>query len=193
MKNMAAMFALMKDKGTNHLDDLTLGLVNAMSYSNSDVEYPDFDDLSKDDGVNPEWFYAVYRGSNEFSEMNAIIQYVSQDTLFDDVAEMILGIGLVEMKHFDKLGDFISALGGNVTQEYNTSHVKYGKNAEEAVRFGIESEEATIQEYNRIAEIVKTVPENKTTKIALQLLAKLIADEQKHLDLFQQWLKENVK
>jgi bacterioferritin (cytochrome b1) len=187
MKNMVKMFALMKDKGTNQLDDLTLGLVNAMKYSNSDVEYPDFEGISPKDGVKPEWFYAVYRGTNGFSEMNAILQYVSQDTMYEEIGEMMLGIAMVEMKHLDKIGDFIKSLGGDIAVPYDTSHVAYGHSAEDAVRLGIEAEMATIDEYNRIAELVKAVPENKTTKTTLQLLAKLIADEQWHIDTFRRW------
>lgn len=189
MKNMTKMFALMRDKGTNQLDDLTLGLVNAMKYSNSDVEYPDFENVSTDEGVKPEWFYAVYRGANGFSEMNAILQYVSQDTMYEEIGEMMLGIALVEMKHLDKIGDFIKSLGGDIAVPYDTSHVAYGTSADDAVRLGIEAETATINEYNRIAELVEALPENKTTKTALQLLAKLIADEQWHIDTFLRWQK----
>ncbi|MCD8260864.1 MAG: hypothetical protein LUD15_04705 [Bacteroides sp.] len=189
--NLKAMHALMKKRGTNQLDDLTTGLVNSMSYSNSDVIYPEFTDVKAGQGVEPEWFYAVYRGANGFSELNAINQYISQEALFDDIGELMLGIALVEMKHMDKLGDFILKLEGKVTQEYNTSHVDYGKTARQAVEFGVRSEQRTVTEYKKIAGKVSALPENKTTEVTLQLLAKLIADEEKHLSLFENWLEEN--
>ncbi|MCD8165345.1 MAG: hypothetical protein LUE93_03995 [Bacteroides sp.] len=189
--NLKAMHALMKKRGTNQLDDLTTGLVNSMSYSNSDVVYPEFTDVKPGQDVKPEWFYVVYRGANGFSELNAINQYISQEAMFDEIGELMLGIALVEMKHMDKLGDFILKLEGKVTQEYNTSHVDYGKTARQAVAFGVESEQRTIAEYKKIAAKVSALPENKTTKVTLQLLAKLIADEEKYLSLFENWLEQN--
>ncbi len=191
MNNSKEMRVLMKQRGTNQLDDLTLGLVNAMKYSRSDVLYPDFGEVKPGEGVEPEWFYEVYRGTNNFSELTAINQYISQEALFDDIGELMMGIALVEMKHMDKLGDFILALKGDVTQEYDTKYVAYGKSAREAVQLGVESETNTIAEYNKIVKKVKALPENKTTVTAFQLLAKLIADEALHLSLFQQWLKEH--
>ncbi len=55
------MHTLMKNRGTNQLDDLTPGLVNAMKYSNSDGLYPEYTEEKPDEGADPEWFYAVYR------------------------------------------------------------------------------------------------------------------------------------
>lgn len=185
------MHALLKSRGTNQLDALTDGLVNAMKYSNAEVLYPEFDDVEPGQGVNPEWFYAVYKSANDFSEMNAIMQYVSQESMYEDIGELMLGIALVEMKHYDKLGDFIGELGGNIRQTYDTSAVAYGKTAREAVMLGIKAEDSTIREYERIGVLVKAAPESTTKTVALQLLAKLIADEQWHTALFEEWLQKN--
>lgn len=191
MDNKCQMFALLKQRGSNQLDDLTLGLVNSMRYSDPNVVYPRGGDVQPGDGIDPSWFYAIYRGSNGFSELTAINQYVSQEALYEDISEMLLGIALVEMKHLDKLGDLITDLGGEITQKFDTSHVEYGSTARQAVELGIEAESATIGEYNKILEQVKALPENQTTLYVLQLLAKLIADETFHLNLFKTWLKEN--
>lgn len=191
MKNSKEMHALIKKQGTNQLDDLTLGLVNAMKYSNSDILYPDFGEVKPGEGVEAEWFYDVYRGTNNFSELTAIHQYISQEALFDDIGELMMGIALVEMKHMDKLGDFILSLKGDVTQPYDTKYVSYGKTAHEAVQLGINSETSTIAEYNKILNKVRELPENKTTIVTIQLLSKLIADETHHISLFRQWLKEH--
>lgn len=102
-----------------------------------------------------------------------------------------MGIALVEMKHMDKLGDFILSLKGQVTQEYDTRYVAYGKNAREAVQLGIESETSTIAEYNKLLKKVKELPVNKTTLTTYQLLSKLIADETHHISLFREWLNEH--
>jgi bacterioferritin (cytochrome b1) len=188
--NKAMMHAILKKKSENGLDALTDGLIANMKFNDSSVLYPT-GEVSKDSGVNPEWFYQVYKGSVNFSEMNAIFQYVSQDVMYDTAAELFLGIGMVEMKHFDKLGDLITGLGGNIDFEYNSSAVNYGSNPADAVRANIEGEQATINEYNRIVDLINNVPKNKTTEYCLQLLAKLIADETYHLKLLNDWLESN--
>jgi bacterioferritin (cytochrome b1) len=185
------MYRLMKERGANAIDDLTTGLVNNMNYSARDVEYP-HGETKAGDGVLPEWFYPVYKGTNGFSEMNAIIQYVSQESLWEDIGEMMMGIAMVEMKHLDKLGDLIIDLGGDITsQKYETTFVEYGKSTEDAIRLGIKAEKETIEEYNKIIDKIKPLPQNETTEFCLALLAKLIADEQFHVNLFETRLKEN--
>lgn len=185
------MYRLLKERGANQIDDLTTGLVNVMNYSDHTVLYPNGEVEAKQ-GVEPKWFYPVYKGTNGFSEMNAIIQYVSQESMWEDIGEMVMGIALVEMKHLDKLGDLIMGLGGNIAnQKYETTFVEYGKSPRDAVESGIKAEKATIDEYNRIIDKIKPLPQNETTKFCLALLAKLIADEMFHIHLFEKWLKDN--
>jgi rubrerythrin len=186
------MFRLMKERGANQIDDLTTGLVNVMNYSDHSVVYP-HGEVEKGQGVEPEWFYPIYKGTNGFSEMNAIIQYVSQESIWEDIGEMVMGIAMVEMKHLDKLGDLIMDLGGDISKEkYETTFVEYGKSEEDAIRLGIKAEKATIAEYNRLIDKIKPLPANETTEFCLALLAKLIADEQFHVNLFETRLKENI-
>ncbi|MDR0864631.1 MAG: hypothetical protein LBO74_06830 [Candidatus Symbiothrix sp.] len=186
------MYRLIKERGANQLDDLTTGLVNAMKYSDPKVVYPN-GDAKAGDGVQAEWFLPAYKGTNGFSEMNAIIQYISQESLWEDIGEMMMGIAMVEMKHLDKLGDLIIDLGGDITsQKYETTFVGYGKSTEDAIRLGIKAEKETIEEYNKIIDKIKPLPQNETTEFCLALLAKLIADEQFHVNLFEAWLKENA-
>jgi rubrerythrin len=126
--------------------------------------------------------------------MNAIIQYVSQESMWEDIGEMLMGIAMVEMKHLDKLGDLIMDLGGDISKEkYETTFVEYGKSEEDAIRLGIKAEKETIAEYNKLIDKIKPLPTNETTKFCLALLAKLIADEHFHVNLFETWWKENVK
>jgi bacterioferritin len=190
--NKAMMHAIIKRKKDNGLDMLTEGLVNNMKFSDSEVLYPN-GEVDKDSGIDPAWFYQVYKGSVNFSEMNAIFQYVSQDVLHENLAELFLGIGMVEMKHFDKLGDLIVSLGGDINFAYDSTKVTYGATEVEAVNSNIEGEQATIDEYNRIVEKVNKLPKNSSTVYTLQLLAKLIADETFHLNLLKKWLIDNGK
>jgi rubrerythrin len=45
--------------------------------------------------------------------------------------------------------------------------------------------------YEELMKKILALPKNETTKYALDLLKKLIADEKIHLKLFREWLKEN--
>jgi len=188
MENQQNIHSLLKGKNNDLLDDLTFGLVNSMNFSNTRLSYPDFEELSPHEGVRPEWFYPVYRGTNGFSELNAINQYISQEAIFDEVGEMMLGIAMVEMKHLDKLGDFILKLNGSVSHKYETTYVAYGHTAEEAVLLGLALENNSIQEYSRLMEKMKGLPTNRTTEITIQFLSKLIADEYQHRAIFERWL-----
>lgn len=186
--NTSLMFSLMRKKSTNQIDDLTDGLVNVMQYSDNNVLYPSFDKVSKDSGVNPEWFYPVFKGAEDFSELNAIIQYVSQESKFENIGELLMGVAIVEMKHLDKLGSFIEAIGGSIEVPYDTSKVAYGSTEKEAIELAIKSEELTIKEYKEIGKKVLELPSNETTEITMQFLSKLIADEEKHIQLFKNQL-----
>lgn len=174
----------------NTLDDLALALINLSHYSDSTVEYPSFKELKKDDGVMAEWFYPITNGSNEFSELSAINMYTRQEATFEDVGELMLGIGLVEMKHYGKLNDFIRDLGGKIDQVYDSKHVHVGTTISDALQIAIDGEIKTIDFYEGIVNRLSDVKETKTVKITLQFLAKLIADEKVHLSLLQEKLSE---
>ena len=167
MKN----FAIKKPLSKNQLDDLTNGLVNAMRYSDPNVEYPSYDKAKQDDGVMAEWFYPIFNGTNDFSEL--------------------LGIALTEMKHYDKLSDFIRKIGGKIDQRYNNSGVTVGKTAEEAIEIAIGAEEKTIDFYENLQKKLLKLQETATIKIGLQLLGKLVADEVVHLKLLKEQLKND--
>lgn len=62
-------FAKMKPLSKNQLDDLTDGLVNAMRYSDPNVEYPEYTGVKPDDGVPAEWFYGIHNGVTDFQNL----------------------------------------------------------------------------------------------------------------------------
>lgn len=183
------MFALMRERGMNLIDDLTTGLVNNMRYSDRNVLYPPEVELKSDAGVKPEWFYDSYKAANGNSELDTIHMYITQEVMFEELGEMMMGIALVEMKHLDKLSDLISELGGKVAQRNDTDKIEYGKTAAEAVRIAIAGETAAVKGYEALIEKVSALPGNATTKYTLALLAKLIADEKFHIAMFEDWLR----
>jgi len=184
-------FVLKKPSSRNQIDDLTDGLVNAMRYSNPEIEYPNFDKAKPDDGVMAEWFYPINNGQNDFSELTAIHMYTTQEATFEDIGELMLGIALTEMKHYSKLSDFIRKIGGRIDQRFNTSSVTIGKDIEEAINIAIKSEEKTIDFYEKLENKLLKIEETTTIKIALQFLSKLVADETIHLNLLKERKNKN--
>lgn len=167
----------------NQLDDLTDGLVNAMRYVDNKVTYPNIEDAKPNDGVEPEWFYPIYNGINNFSELNAIHVYTSNETQHEEIGELMLGIGMTEMKHFGKLGELIKALGGEINQQYDNRYAEIGDDVASALNIAIDGELSTINFYDSMIAKVEKLKQTDTTKIVLQLVSKLRADEQVHLHL----------
>lgn len=181
---------LRKPLTQNTIDNLTDALVDAMRYSDPSVIYPDLDKAEPDDGVIAEWFYPIYNGTNDFSELTAILMYTGQETKFEEIGELMLGIGLTEMKHLAKIGDFIRILGGNIEQRYTNTGVVLGNTIREALNVAIEAEVKTIEFYNALSTKISKIKSTKTTQIALQLIAKLIADEEVHKKLLSNALDD---
>ena len=188
MKNL--MNQLQKPLTQNTIDNLTDALVDAMRYSDPSVIYPDLDKAEPDDGVVAEWFYPIYNGTNDFSELTAILMYTGQETKFEEIGELMLGIGLTEMKHLAKIGDFIRTLGGNIEQRYTNTGVVLGNTIREALNVAIEAEVKTIEFYNTLSAKISKIKSTKTTQIALQLIAKLTADEEVHKKLLSDALED---
>lgn len=179
------MNQLRKPLNQNIIDNLTDALVDVMRYSDPSVIYPDLDKAKPDDGVVAEWFYLIYNGSNDFSELTAILMYTGQETKFEEIGELMLGIGLTEMKHLAKIGDFIRVLGGNIEQRYTNTGVVLGNTIKEAINVAIEAEVKTIEFYNSLSVKIQRVKPTTTTEIALQLISKLKADEEVHKKLLE--------
>ena len=176
------------DTRVNQLDDLVNALVENLRYCDSEVQYPNIDEAKPDDGVVAEWFYPIYNGTNDFSELTAIHMYVAQETEFEEIGQLMLGIGMTEMKHYAKIGDLIKRLGGKIDQRYINSGVAIGKSIVEALNIAYDAEVKTISFYEALSDRIEKVNQTKTTEIALQLIAKLIADEKKHQVLLQEAL-----
>ncbi|MEG2071524.1 MAG: hypothetical protein RR034_09150, partial [Bacteroidales bacterium] len=146
-------------------------LVDVLKYSNSTVEWVEADELKKEDGVEAEWFYPALR-NGENSEITAILQYTQQAGVFDTIGELMLGIALVEMKHYATVRDIVGALGGTLPQSYDSKHVAIGKSPSEALTLGVNGEIVTIELYQSITD--KITVNTDSAKIARQILRKLI-------------------
>ena len=183
-------YLLRKPIGKNQIDDMVDGLVNVMRYSDPLALYPSgIENVKPDDGVDPEWFYPIFNGSNDFSELSAIHMYTTQEATFEDIGQLMLGIGLVEMQHYGKLSELIRSLGGTIDQSYDNSDVEIGKTPKEALKIAIDGEITTIDFYDKVAERIQKSKQTKTTETALRLIAKIQADERVHLSLLRKKLE----
>jgi bacterioferritin (cytochrome b1) len=174
----------------NQVSDLANALVEGMRFCDNNVEYPKLSDIESDSGVPAEWFYPIYNGSNSFSELSAIVLYTTQEAMHEELGELFLGIGLVEMKHYDKISDVIMSLGGKITQKYDDTKVVVGNNAKVALQVALQGEKDTIEFYELLSEKINKVSESKTTKTILQLISKLVADEKVHEKLLSERLSK---
>lgn len=90
----------------NRLEEMAEAPVNALDYSDSKVEYPDISRVQKwpKEIILP--LYDLYKNTR-YSELASILMYTQHQARFGEIGELMLGIGLVEMVHYDKLGDFL--------------------------------------------------------------------------------------
>lgn len=171
----------------DNVEAMADALVESMRYANSSVDYPDVSKAKPDDGVPAEWFYKAYVGTAPTSELTAILQYTQQRMIFDEIGETFLGIALTEMKHYDRLGDFINRIGGNVSRPaFSAAKVDITtKSAAEAVQINIRAEQDTIAEYEKLIQRIQAnnPTPTVTSALAIQLINKIVADEHVHVRL----------
>lgn len=171
----------------DNVEAMADALVESMRYANSVVDYPDVSKAKPDDGVPAEWFYKAYVGTAPTSELTAILQYTQQRMIFDQIGETFLGIALTEMKHYDRLGDFINRIGGNVSRPaFSAAKVDITtKSAAEAVQINIHAEQDTIAEYEKLIQRIQAnnPTPTVTSALAIQLINKIVADEHVHVRL----------
>ena len=171
----------------DNVEAMADALVESMRYANSAVDYPDISKARPDDGVPAERFYKAYVGTAPTSELTAILQYTQQRMLFDEIGETFLGIALTEMKHYDRLGDFINHIGGNVSRPaFSAAKVDITtKSAAEAVQINIVAEEDTISASEKLSQRIQAnnPTPTVTSALAIQLINKIVADEHVHVRL----------
>lgn len=171
----------------DNVEAMADALVELMRYANSSVDYPDVSKAKPDDGVPAEWFYKAYVGTAPTSELTAILQYTQQRMIFDEIGETFLGIALTEMKHYDRLGDFINRIGGNVSRPaFSAAKVDITtKSAAEAVQINIRAEQDTIVEYEKLIQRIQAnnPTPTVTSALAIQLINKIVVDEHVHVCL----------
>ena len=131
------------------------------------------------------------------SEMSAITQYINNESRLSfgkcSLAKVLLGIGMAEMMHLQKLGEMISLLGGNVDfsakqrdgrrRMWTPEYLTLPEHAGQMLLADIEAEKAAIHQYKMH---IKMIQDNDVNAV----LARIIKDEEYHIMLLQALMEE---
>lgn len=171
----------------NRVEDAANAFIDVLKYSDQSVDYPDFKDIEPwpDDIVN---MFKDALKDKPFSEISAILMYTQQSSRFEPIAELMLGIGLVEMRHYDKLSDFLQKADPYEQNPVMDIYpkVEMGFSPESALKIALDSEIETIGHYKKIMNNVALYSERADYDDVMYLLNKLIADEEHHIKLIKE-------
>lgn len=171
----------------NRVEDAANAFIDVLKYSDQSVDYPDFKDIEPwpEDIVN---MFKDALKDKPFSEISAILMYTQQSSRFEPIAELMLGIGLVEMRHYDKLSDFLQKADpyeeNSVMDIY--PKVEVGFSPESALKIALDSEIETIGHYKKIMNNVALYNDRADYDDVMYLLNKLVADEEHHIKLLKE-------
>lgn len=182
----------------NRLEEMAEATVKALDYSDSKVEYPDISMVQKwpKEIILP--LYDLYKNTR-YSELASILMYTQHQARFGEIGELMLGIGLVEMVHYDKLGDFLLKASDVMDTDIPgnnqlTVHpiIDLGTSAESALRLSLQSEKETLEEYQKVFDSLNKEEYIKRSDYipVSHLIEKFIADEEYHITLLNKALKE---
>lgn len=171
----------------NRVEDAANAFIDVLKYSDQSVDYPDFKDIEPwpEDIVN---MFKDALKDKPFSEISAILMYTQQSSRFEPIAELMLGIGLVEMRHYDKLSDFLQKADPyeqNLVMDIYPK-VEMGFSPESALKIALDSEIETIGHYKKIMNNVALPDDRADYDDVMYLLNKLVADEEHHLKLLKE-------
>jgi len=132
------------------------------------------------------------------SELSATLLYVYQhlisDGKYEDYAEAVAGIAVIEMKHLELLGGTIKLLGlkpmyaiphMGLYYPWNSKLIDYSTNINKMIDIDIQSELDAIKQYENHKILIKD-------KYIVELLSRIIEDEKLHLKFFRE-LKEKYE
>lgn len=135
----------------NRVEDAANAFIDVLKYSDQSVDYPDFKDIEPWPDEIVDMFKDALK-DKPFSEISAILMYTQQSSRFDPIAELMLGIGLVEMRHYDKLSDFLQKADPYEQNPVMDIYpkVEMGFSPESALKIALDSEIETIGHYKKI-------------------------------------------
>jgi bacterioferritin len=119
------------------------------------------------------------------SELTAILQYMAHhyeldDTDFGKLAKILKKTAIEEMKHAEKLAERILFLNGTPTSKPD-GEAKKGQEVAQLLATDIGLEEGAVKMYNASANACAA----EKDQVSKKLFEELLADEEEHLDVFQ--------
>lgn len=126
------------------------------------------------------------------SELSAIAQYINNENRISgeycSLGKTILGIGMAEMMHLQKLGELICLLGGNVDytarfqngrqKMWTPEYLELPRNGRKMIMADIEAERDAISQYKMHMKMINDEYINA-------ILARIIKDEEYHIMILQ--------
>lgn len=179
----------------NRVEDAAMAFIDVLKYSDQSVDYPDFKDIEPWPEDVVRYFKSAVRNYS-FSEQTAILMYTQQAVEYESIAELMLGVSLVEMQHLDRLKDFLRKA------DYDFDHVirvgaidiNYGDDPVQALKLALKSEDEAIDTYRGIQRVItQDYSDRSDYDDVMNFLAKLIADEEHHKKLFLEALNLGKK
>lgn len=129
------------------------------------------------------------------SEMSAITQYINNENRLScekcPVAKTVLGIGMAEMMHLQKLGELIVLLGGNINfvakyrngaKLWTPEYLSLSEEMKGMLLANMEAEQAAIVQYEAHIKMIKDDCVNA-------VLARIIKDEEYHIMILKALLQ----
>ncbi|MBQ3219692.1 MAG: manganese catalase family protein [Clostridia bacterium] len=128
-----------------------------------------------------------------YGELSAILSYTYQNFNFKflddlDTAELFMGIGIVEMQHFQILGETLCSLGVDPiftvyppykSDFYSTSSIIFSRSPEKMLMDAITGELVAINEYKRMLKCLKN--EQVAT-----VIERIVLDEELHVRVLKE-------
>lgn len=132
--------------------------------------------------------------AGQISEMSAVSQYMYQHLVTENekISETVECISIVEMMHFEMLGELIYKLGGNpkiaaqnncACRYWTSQYIDYCPDAKYYLKTNIENEEKAIANYMKRIEQINDC-------YIREILERIILDEEHHIKIFSQLLNE---
>ena len=130
-------------------------------------------------------------------ELNAILQYIYHSFFFDkkgygEIADVLKGIAIAEMRHLDLLGETVLALGAAPVYSqypacpfnfYSTKYVSYACSLKNMLEDDILGERRAIAAYKKMLRSLKS-------EQVKAIIARILADEVLHLEKLESILAE---
>ena len=154
-----------------------------------DIPYPNTECIQPDyeSAVIISSAYAGLHG-----ELSAVLQYVYHHYFFDycqneEIADVLIGISITEMRHFEMLGKTLFKLGVDPVFSwrppsranwFNTSSISYSKTTQKMLMDDITGELSAISEYEKMLMKLK----NEQVQA---LISRILLDEELHVKVLR--------